>query len=656
MDKLLLNLPKPFLILTDANAHHPSWGSPKADSRGNHISQWITNNNLVLLNTGEPTHISPTGSFSHIDLTIATPDIAPSFTWHPHHDLHNSDHFPIIINSSIQLPTNAIPYWKLSDANWEGFRNDLKLPTTFLSPSQACGTIVHSLLRAATTHIPVTKRITSFRSNGWWTPECTTAKRSKNRALTQYKHHLGNINLWITFKKARAKFRRTVLEAQRTNWANFLSTITARTSSSEVWRKVRSIRSPTTTNTIILKENNKLITEPAEVANSLAVHFSRKSNGTSTDPTFTTHRNKCEQTPIIFPSDDEIWYNCTFEKSELDRALSTCKSKCPGPDNIPFAFLQQLTSEQTGIMLSFFNYIYHTGFPHQWREATVIPILKVGKTATATSSYRPIALTNCICKIMEKMINWRLQAFLEQQSFFDPCQSGFRAGHSTLDGLARLEHSIKDSLLLNNICLAVFLDISQAFDTVWHYGLLHKLHALGLKGRLADFIQQFLKLRSIRVRVTSTTSNSFPLYSGVPQGSVLSPTLFTILINDLFAQLPPGVSHSLYADDGALWITGSSLPELTNTMQLALNIIENWSHTWGLQMAPTKTKAITFTRRNLQFPILKLNGENINFVTSTTFLGMILDRRLTWAQHITSLQSRCSSDLRLMSVLAGVQN
>jgi hypothetical protein len=202
------------------------------------------------------------------------------------------------------------------------------------------------------------------------------------------------------------------------------------------------------------------------------------------------------------------------------------------------------------------------------------------------------------------------------------------------------------------MCLAVFLDIFQAFDIVWHHGLLHKLHALGLNGNLPLFIQQFLQLRRINVRVSSTTSSSYPLHSGVPQGSVLSPTLFTVLINDLFAQLPSAVSHSLYADDGVLWVTGHSLTEMNNSMQLALSTIEDWSHSWGLQMAPAKTKAMLFTRKHLLYPTLRLNGENINFVATTTFLGMVLDRRLTWGQHIASLQARCSSDLRLMFVLA----
>jgi ribonuclease HI len=653
LDALISYLPKPFLILTDANAHHPSWGSLQSDRKGNTINEWLNDRGLTLLNTGEPTFLSAAGTFSHIDITIATPDIASIFTWHVHHDSYNSDHFPIMIDSSLNFTNNVRPHWLLLSADWKGFQDSLSLPSTFLSPSQACGSVTSSLIMAAQKNIPQSKGNNFAKSNCWWNKDCAHAKCQKNKALTQYRNHLGDIERWIAFKKARAIFRKTILHAQRTAWQNFLQTITSKTSSAEVWRKVRALRGPFSTPNITLKLNGNAIAEPEKVADSLAYYFSKKSDGTSSDPLFMAHRSVCELNPIVFPPDQTEWYNQPLQLYELERALSTSKSKSPGPDNIPFAFLHHLSSNQQLSLLSFYNYVYVTGFPHQWREAVVIPILKAGKPSSDVSSYRPISLTNCLCKLLEKMLNWRLQAYLERRSFYDPCQSGFRSRHSTLDGLARLETSIKDSLLLNKFCVAIFLDISKAFDSVWHYGLVQKLKGLGLIGNLPIFIQQFLQLRRICVRVSSTTSNRQPLYCGVPQGSVLSPTLFSILINDLFALLPPLVSHSLYADDGALWITGQNLTECLTTMQSALDSVVKWSHKWGLQISPLKTKAIIFTRRHTpQNLSLLLADAQLDFVASTTFLGMIFDRRLTWGPHISSLHARCSGDLRLMSVLA----
>ena len=200
------------------------------------------------------------------------------------------------------------------------------------------------------------------------------------------------------------------------------------------------------------------------------------------------------------------------------------------------------------------------------------------------------------------MVNMRLQAFLEQQTFYCPTQSGFRAGHSTFDGISRLEFDARQTILMGRYCVAVFLDIARAFDTVWHHGLLLKLHSLGLSGNLARFLLGFLSSRQICVRVQNAASTLRPLFSGVPQGSVLSTTLFTIFINDIFANVDPAVRTSLNADDGALWTSAPTLPAAVAIMNQALNVAATWSHSWGLRISTTKTSAIIFTNKRYPSP------------------------------------------------------
>ena len=290
----------------------------------------------------------------------------------------------------------------------------------------------------------------------------------------------------------------------------------------------------------------------------------------------------------------------------------------------------------------------------QWKEAIVIPLLKHGKPATDPTSYRPIALTNCLCKIMEKILNKRLNLYIERNQSFTHTQSGFRASHSTLDALIRLEHSAREAILERKFCVAVFLDIEKAFDSVWHHGLLSKIHNLKLTGHLPKFIQNFISLRKINARIGSTMSSSSPLFSGVPQGSVLSPTLFNIFINDIFSNIPAEVNSSLYADDGAIWITDSSLILACNKIQLALNSIEEWSSKWGLTFnVSDKTKAIIFTnKRNTDYPTLYLHNTPIPYKKSIKFLGLIFDHHLTWNEHISNLQNRCKKDIQLLSLIS----
>lgn len=655
LNSLLPLLPPPFIICVDANAHHPSWGSLRADRRGRLVDGWVTDHQLHLLNTGDPTYLSSSGSYSHIDLTICSAALSTTFSWEPSSDPFNSDHFPITITSSLSTPPLPTPQrWQLHLADWTGFRSTLALPSHFLSPTQACGAVTDAILAAALPHVPLSRPIQHHgRSKCWWNPECAEARRQKNRALSRYRRHLGCIDMWIAFKRARAVFRSAVKQARQSSWSSFVADMTSQVSSAEVWRRVRMLSGGAPPRAVVLRVDGALIADPLEVATAFARSISFKSVGVTTDPQFSAVKLHQESLPFFFPPDNGQWYNLPFRLCELHRALRSSTSKSPGPDRIPFAFLHHFSTSDLSSLLAFFNFLWEHGFPHQWREATVIPLLKHGKPAHDCSSYRPIALTNCLCKLLEKMVNWRLQGFLEKKLFYDPCQSGFRAGHSTLDALTRLETSVSESLLTGSFCLAVFLDISRAFDSVWHRGLLLKLRTLGLCGSLACFIEQFLKLRRFTVRIQGVHSDPHPLYSGVPQGSVISPSLFTILINDLFANLPAGVSHSLYADDGALWVSCPSLAEAVDRMQTALALVDAWSHRWGLSISASKTQAMLFTRRRrLPTPSLLLNDTPLIFVRSAKFLGLTLDCRMSWGPHIASLRMRCQRDLRLLSLVA----
>ena len=142
------------------------------------------------------------------------------------------------------------------------------------------------------------------------------------------------------------------------------------------------------------------------------------------------------------------------------------------------------------------------------KEGTIIPIPKPNKSPTKCESHRPITLTNCPSKVFEKIINRRLQYFLESNNFYDRNQSGFRASHSTLDGLIRYHHGANTALREGKYCLAVFLDIMQAFDTVWHHGLIKFLKETGMTGNLPRRIQEFLSSRKISQRQVPTTQRS----------------------------------------------------------------------------------------------------------------------------------------------------
>ena len=184
--------------------------------------------------------------------------------------------------------------------------------------------------------------------------------------------------------------------------------------------------------------------------------------------------------------------------------------------------------------MNIINEIWPTGkLPEDWHKAVIIPIPKPGKDKTEATNYRPIALTSCICKTIERMINDRLVWFLESNNLISGNQAGFHKNFSTNDHLVRLESFIRDAFIKKEHCVAIFFDLEKAYDTTWKYGIIKDLHDIGLRGRLPNFISNFLSDRSFNVRIGSTLSDTFEQEQGVPQGSILSPTLFNIKINNI---------------------------------------------------------------------------------------------------------------------------
>jgi hypothetical protein len=145
--------------------------------------------------------------------------------------------------------------------------------------------------------------------------------------------------------------------------------------------------------------------------------------------------------------------------------------------------------------------------PEQWKKAIETSLLKQGKPAEDPNSYRPVSLTSCLCKTFERNLSQRLHWYLETQGLINVEQAGFRKGCSTTDHIAQLDTDIKTSFNENHSTVAVFLDISKAYDTVWVQGLIYKMATIGITGHILGWIEQFLTGRSFRVRIGKYVSS-----------------------------------------------------------------------------------------------------------------------------------------------------
>ena len=391
-------------------------------------------------------------------------------------------------------------------------------------------------------------------------------------------------------------------------------------------------------------------TTKKDIADTLGDAFSKNSSNSNYPKEFQNYQKHQEKIKLNFKSSNNEEYNNPFNLDELKDAINKSHDTATGPDEIHYQMLKHLPPKSLKTLLAIFNDIWETGkFPESWELATIIPIPKPGKDHAEPTNYRPIALTSCICKTLERMINTRLVWYLEFNNLISPVQSGFRSERSTNDNLVRLETFIRDAFVKKEHVVAVFFDLEKAYDTTWKYGILRDLHEFGVKGRLATFVESFLANRSIQVRVGSTLSDTFGLSQGVPQGSILSTTLFNIKINSIMNCLDPKT-----VDDFCMCYRSTSMRTIERHLQQCINRIEDWALKNGFKFSKSKTQCVHFCqlRKIHDDPELYLYGSLIPVVDDFKFLGLIFDRKLSFIPHIKYLKAKCLNALNLLKVLS----
>ena len=467
---------------------------------------------------------------------------------------------------------NFIPLckYKCTDVGWDNYITQATLNAEGENVNDIYLNIKTLILNAAEETLPKVPILRKRVLVPWWRPECRDVIRMRNQAYKFYLRVPTDEN-FIIYKKRRAFARLVIRSAKRLAWRDFISHINKDTPIKEIWNYIKRINSKKTSGPVCLVIDNILIEDSFKIAEEIAKYFQSVSADENYSDEFIKNQDHIN-IPLDFPPSSDDSYNTDFTIGELLYVLGKVRGSSAGPDGIRYEMLQNLSPLNKIELLKFFNKIWTSQIiPKDWSNAITIPILKPTKDSNLPSSYRPIALTNVLCKVMERLVNHRLITYLDSINYLHPMQSGFRKGRNTLHNLLNLENDVKRSLSSNDFTLAVFLDIEKAFDMCPRKGILKKLHDIGLRGNLPIFIKNFLETRNFKVKIRNKFSNTFIQKNGVPQGSVLSPTLFIILINDILGNPPPAIKIYLYADDAALWISSKFLSRCLINMQIALN-------------------------------------------------------------------------------------
>ena len=320
---------------------------------------------------------------------------------------------------------------------------------------------------------------------------------------------------------------------------------------------------------------------------------------------------------------------------DMERALNSLKvNKSPGPDGLHPRILSELSFELSRPLTLLFNKTMSCGvIPSDWKIAEVRPIFKKG-SKTSPGNYRPVSLTSIICKVFEGFVRNVLYKHLVDNNLLSEEQYGFCKGRSCI---TQLLNTIQDWFLhLDQNCPvdAVYLDFRKAFDTVPHERLLNKLYGYGVRGDVLNWVRNFLSDRSQFVSIFDERSSTIPVTSGVPQGSVLGPTLFIYFINDL----PQSsiISLKIFADD-----TKAYVPIINDTdrlnLQVTIDNLVDWSEKWLLRFNSSKCKVLHLGKNNPCYKYTIKEGNITNTLEVTKCekdLGVHIDPLLSFDDHI----------------------
>lgn len=518
----------------------------------------------------------------------------------------------------------------LAGAQWSHF-------ALFPSITDAVALFQHQLLACINKHAPLKKVRIKDRSNPWFSRELSDVIHARNKQWSLARKYKSATD-WQLFRSLRNKCTSLIKKAK----VEYYLSLTSDTLSnpSKFWKTVKALQNKRNVGPPQkLLVNDSLISDRKQMANAFNSHF--KKAGHVFEDLHPASKLVANSSGPSSPLPAFVFSH--FAVSDVLHALQTLDpKKSAGPDGIDPYFLRLAAPIIAQPLTDLYNLsITEEVLPDIWKKAFVSPLFKAG-CSSEMNNYRPISNLSVLAKILESLVSTQLKQFLDFHSILNPMQSGFRAKHSTVTACLEVLDTIRAAIDKKSFCVALFIDLSKAFDTVDHHILINSLRKVGLSPNVVAWFKSYLLGRTQCVRLGEFVSDPIVLEKGVPQGSILGPLLFLLYTNNICDHLINSHYH-LYADDTVLYSCAPSLQTAISNLQsdfasLQLGLIDS-----KLLLNGSKTKAMVFTPNRTAVPtpsISTLDGCPIEVVDTFKYLGIWLDQKLDFKHHIDCLTKK----------------
>ena len=635
------------IILGDINAHDSLWCPTLQDARGSKFADEINQSDYGILNTNQPTRL-PTnrdGQPSSPDITLASMSLMPYMTWEPRTTL-GSDHLPLLISCSTNIQpqmSDKKVYVNFKKADWQSFHDyteqrfsALEQPSN-IHKAERC---FRKILNDASKKFIPQGRIKQV------LPELPAEaidlmkQRDATRVETPDSPRLAELNKAI---------ETAIRSHKRTKWRETISSLGHRTDSGKLFKIIRNLNGqPPAKENSAIKFKGRYITSAQQLADCFNKQYTsivRHKTSRTARTTTKTAKKLSQASPLVF---SPLQTQAAIKKSKASKAI--------GPDGISNIHLKHIGIAATTYLTNIFNISMASSLiPDIWKQSTIIPLLKPGKPADESTSFRPVSLLCPSIKILEKLILPTLQDTLPIPEF----QHGFRPKRSTVTALSQLNMDIsagfnhkprpaKRTVLLQ-------LDLSKAFDMVNLDKLLSDLNNSALPSALKRWFSCYLHGRQAKTSFRNRISKAKNVRTGVPQGAVTSPILFNFYLSKMPSP-PSGIKLIQYADDISIYATGRDIAQLGKDITNFTKLVVEYLEERALEISPPKSTVTLFTPWNKEadvVPPVYIKDVQVKLDKDPKLLGVYFSTMHTFSTHCKKTASKAKKKLNVLKALAG---